>query len=278
MRWLLQRLKISPNAYYNFLKNRKSSYRKQKEATLAQIINIYHEQNGVAGYRNMRVYLARKGVTLSALTVHRYMNQELKLYSIVRRKKPGHQKGVAHKIFPNKLDQNFAAQRPNEKWCTDFTYLHLTDGSKRFNCSILDLCDRSIVASITDRYITADLAIRTVKKALGSQPKLRAPLLLHSDQGSQFTSRKFVEFCQSAGITQSMSKAGYPYDNAPMERYYNTLKNEWTDLYRYRTDEELYKSVEEFAYVIYNHVRPHSYNKYKTPFQARCSAQQLKIL
>ena len=62
-----------------------------------------------------------------------------------------------------------------------------------------------------------------------------------------------------------MSKAGYPYDNAPMERYFNTLKNECTNLYEFKTEEELYQAVEEFSYVHYNHVRPHSSNGYRTP-------------
>lgn len=68
-----------------------------------------------------------------------------------------------------------------------------------------------------------------------------------------------------------MSKAGYPYDNAPMERYYNTLKNELIYQYEYKTDEELNAAIEEYAYTWYNHVRPHSYNGYKTPFEARYS-------
>lgn len=66
-----------------------------------------------------------------------------------------------------------------------------------------------------------------------------------------------------------MSKAGCPYDNAPMERYFNTLKNELVYLHDYATEAELYKSVDIFAYVWYNHIRPHSYNGYKTPFEAR---------
>ena len=66
-----------------------------------------------------------------------------------------------------------------------------------------------------------------------------------------------------------MSKAGYPYDNAPMERYFNTLKNECTNLYEFSTDDELYRIVEEYAYIIYNYLRPHSYNGYQTPYQAR---------
>ena len=76
--------------------------------------------------------------------------------------------------------------------------------------------------------------------------------------------------CINAYMTQNMSNAGYPYDNAPMERYFNTLKNNLIYQHYYRTTEEkLYIAVEEFAYVQYNHVRPHSYNNYKTPYKAR---------
>lgn len=268
-RWLLRRLNILPNAYYNFLKNRKANYYANKEKALNEIKKIYHQDNGVDGYRSIRVFLERKNIKLSNPTVHKYMNKELNLFAIVRKKKPNYEKGAAHKIFDNLIKQEFKADKINSKWCTDFTYLFLTDGSKRYNCSILDLHDRSIVASITDKHITSDLAIRTVQKALASQPSVNENLILHSDQGSQYTSKDFTEFCQSVGITQSMSKAGYPYDNAPMERYYNTLKNELIYLHYYHNDEELNKAVEEFAYVRYNHVRPHSYNNYKTPYEAR---------
>ena len=239
---------------------------------MEEITEIYHEHNGVDGYRNMKVYLERKGYILSNLTVHKYMNVELGLYSIVRKKWPDYKKNTAHQVFDNLLEQKFSADAINEKWCTDFTYLFLTDGSKRYNCSILDLHDRSVIASITDKNITADLAIRTLKKALESQKNISPNLILHSDQGSQYTSKDFIEFCATSGIRQSMSKAGYPYDNAPMERYYNTLKSELIYLHYYHNDKELNASIEEFAYVTYNHIRPHSYNGYKTPFEARYAA------
>lgn len=261
-----------PNAYYNFLKNRKSDYYTQKQKILNEIETIYHEHNGVDGYRSIKVYLDRKGISISNATAHKYMNSELGLFSIVRRRKPDYRKGTPHKVFDNIISQDFSADKINQKWCTDFTYLFLTDGSKRYNCSILDLHDRSVIASITDKHITSDLAIRTVKKALASQPSIKENLILHSDQGSQYTSKEFIEYCQQSGITQSMSKAGYPYDNAPMERYYNTLKNELINLHYYHTDEELITAIDEFAYVTYNHVRPHSYNGYKTPFEARFDA------
>ena len=220
----------------------------------------------------MKIYLERQGTDLSALTVHKYMNTELGLMSVTRRKRPGYKRGKAHKVFPNLLEQDFHCDEINTKWCTDFTYLFLEDGSKRYNCTILDLHDRSVIASITDRNITSDLAMRTLRKAMDSQPEIKGVLILHSDQGSQYTSKEFVEYCERMRITQSMSKAGYPYDNAPMERYFNTLKNDLIYEHSYKTEESLYKAIDEYAYVTYNHVRPHSYNGYKTPFQARYAA------
>ena len=220
----------------------------------------------------MTVYLARRGYHYSPTTIHKYMNAEMKLFSVVRPKKPCYEHGKQHKVFENKLHQDFTAKKPNQKWCTDFTYLFLKNGDVRYNCSIIDLYDRSVIASITDRNITSDLAIRTLQKALDSQAKIKGELILHSDQGSQYTSKAFVEYCESVHVTQSMSKAGYPYDNAPMERYFNTLKNECTNLYEFSTEESLYQKVEEFAYIDYNHVRPHSFNGYRTPFEARNAA------
>ena len=220
----------------------------------------------------MKIYLERKGYFCSFKTVHKYMNKELKLHSIVRPKKPEYEHGKPHKIFENKLKQDFTADEINQKWCIDFTYLFLANHDVRYNCTIIDLHDRSVIASITDNNITSNLAIRTLQKALDSQPKIKDELILHSDQGSQFTSKAFVEFCESVHVTQSMSKAGYPYDNAPMERYFNTLKNECTNLYEFKTEEMLYQIIEEFAYVEYNYVRPHSYNGYVTPHEARIAA------
>ena len=145
----------------------------------------------------------------------------------------------------------------------------MKNGDIRYNCSIIDLYDRSVVASITDRRITSGLAILTLQKALDSQPAIKGELILHSDQGSQYTSKAFIDYCESVHVTQSMSKAGYPYDNAPMERYFNTLKNECTNLYEFKTEEALYRSMEEFAYVTYNHVRPHSFNGYRPPLSGK---------
>lgn len=75
--------------------------------------------------------------------------------------------------------------------------------------------------------------------------------------------------CNELGIKQSMSQAGCPYDNAPMERYYNTLKAELIYQYCFEVISELDYAISEFAYNWYNQIRPHSYNGYQTPFEKR---------
>ena len=120
---LLKKFNIYPNAYYNYLKNRKQDYKTQKDKIKNFIYDTYHKHNGVDGYRTMHAYLIRSGYKISRLTVHNYMNTEMKLYSITRRKRPNYEYCKPHKIFENKLNQEFHADKINQKWCTDFTYL-----------------------------------------------------------------------------------------------------------------------------------------------------------
>jgi transposase InsO family protein len=249
------------------LKDRKAAYREQKTRVQQEIVKLYHKANGTPGYRMMRYLLASHGFTYSNVTVYKYM-RELGLRSIVRRKKPRYKKGMANKIFPNLLNQKFNVEKPNAIWCTDFTYLYLSDGTVRYNCTIIDLYDRSVIASQNGNNITAQLAIETLKMAI-KRHKPGKGLILHSDQGSQFTSKECNDFCSESFIQQSMSRAGCPYDNAPMERYYNTLKHENTNLFSYKSKLDLDRSVNDFAYVWYNHVRPHTFNGGLTPYAAR---------
>ena len=125
---------------------------------------IYYNNYRLLGHRVMRIFLLRKGIRLRKTTVHKYMNKELSLHAIVRRKKPGYVKGTKNKIFASLLKQNFRAETKNRVWCTDFTYIRLANGKMRYNCSILDLYDRSIVASVNGTYINTELAKMHWKK------------------------------------------------------------------------------------------------------------------
>ena len=262
-------MQIYPNAYYNYRKNRKETYQKEKEKRKQAILEIYHTYNGRPGHRMMVIYLKRKNIQLSKTTVLKYM-KELELRSVVMPKKRTYIKGECHKKFENYLKQEFHAERKNEKWCTDFTYLYLEDGSKRYNCSILDLYDKSIVATKNGKRMDAQLAIDTLELALEKNPTEKK-ILLHSDQGSQYTSKAFTEFCEKKNIRQSMSKAGCPYDNAAMESFYGTFKAEFSNMHVFQTDEQLERSTLDYVYGYYNHIRPHSSNGYMTPFEKRYS-------
>lgn len=268
LRWLFRHFNIAPNACYNYLKNNKAGYCKQKQKIYEEIKSIYYSNNRIIGHRGMKIFLARKGIYLSKTTVHRYMDQELGLHAVTMRKKQAYVRGEKNKIFPNLLKQNFTADAKNKIWCTDFTYIRLSNGKMRYNCTVIDLYDRSVVASLDSGYINTELAIDTLKRAINNE-KPGSGLILHSDQGCQFTSWGFVDFCKSQGIIQSMSKAGCPYDNAPMERFYKTFKYELVYRYHFMNAKALDDAVAQYVFVWYNHVRPHSYNNWMTPFEAR---------
>ena len=178
---------------------------------------------------------------------------------MTRRHKPGYHKGTAHKVFENLLKQNFAATMPDKIWCTDFTYIPLSNGSMRYNCTILDLYDRRVIASVHGRNITAELGKKTLEAAISQHPwVLKNGVILHSDQGSQYTSKEFTDYCSAHNITQSMSRAGCPYDNAPMESFWGTLKNESLSHYRFNNRDEAISVIREYIEIFYNRQRRHS--------------------
>ena len=258
MRWLFRRFHLSPNGYYNYQKNTKAQYQAQKKNSLRKIVEIYHKNNGVPGYRMMAAYLRLDGIYYSDQTIYKYM-KELGLRSIVRRKKPHHIKGNAHKVFPDLLNQDFDVTNSSQVWVTDFTYMPFSNGSFIYNCTIIDLFKRKAVATLNGSKIDAKLALDTLALAISRNTPPKG-LILHSDQGSQFTSKVFVEYCMKHHIQQSMSRAGCPYDNAPMERFFNTFKNEFYNLYDFKSAEMLNRMTYDFVYIKYNNLRPHQYN------------------
>ncbi|SDV99282.1 Integrase core domain-containing protein [Kandleria vitulina] len=143
------------------------------------------------------------------------------------------------------------------------------NGRFRYNCTIIDLYDRSAIASINADYMNTELAIKTLNEALIKEKRPKNSIL-HSGQGVQFTSWEFVIFCKDNNIIQSMSRAGCPYDNAPMERFYNTFKNCFYYRFTFDSVEMLDKMTKQYINW-YNYVRPHTHNKNLTPMELRFS-------
>lgn len=143
--------------FLQFIKNLiiQQSHSKKTEVQ-EQSRDIYHRYHGVDGYRSMTPYLKRAGHSYRTATIHEYMNTQMGLRSIVRPKKLWIKLDKPHKIFENKLKQDFHADKPNQKWYIDFTYLFLKNGDVCYRCTIIDLYDRSVAADITDCHITCD--------------------------------------------------------------------------------------------------------------------------
>lgn len=268
LRWLLRKFKLFPNAYYNYLKNRKASYRYEKSKVKEAIKSIYYNNGRIIGHRWMVIFLARQNKYISKTTAHKYMNKELNLHAITVRKKPKYIKGEKNKVFPNLLNQDFNVSEKNKVWSTDFTYIRMANGKMRYNCTILDLSKREAIATVNSKWINTDLAIKALSKAI-EREKPKKGLILHSDQGVQFTSWAFVDYCKDNGILQSMSKTGCPYDNAPMERFYRSFKSELIYPNKFYSEDQLDDAVNKYVYIWYNHLRPHTYNGGLTPFEGR---------
>lgn len=165
----------------------------------------------------------------------------------------------------NLLNRKFSPPRPNMAWLGDITDIK-TDAGTCCLCAILDLFSRRIVAAHLDTQKNAGLVCHTFQDAFAARgaPK---DLLFHSDQGGRYTGCQFRNLLYSNGVTQSFSAPGVPYDNAPMESFFASLKVEEIHRYRYHGISDLAASLKEY-FVFYNHKRSHSSIGNQTPVQA----------
>ena len=161
--------------------------------------------------------------------------QKYNLLSVVRRKKHHYYSQALHK-YPNLLNRDFKAERPNQKCVTDISYIHTGQGVLYLSV-IRDLFDNSIVAYKTSTTQNVQLVLETIKAAKRKE-KVTAELQLHSDQGFQYTSNPYFKLTQSYNIIPSMSRRGNPYDNAMAENFFSILKTECIYRVKLKTYEE----------------------------------------
>ena len=187
------------------------------------------------------------------------------LLSAVRRKRYVKYGEALHR-YPNLLNRNFVADRPNQKWVTDISYIRTGQGFLYLSV-IRDLYDNSIVAYKTGTAQTVNLVLNTIRAAKRNE-KVTAELQLHSDQGFQYTSPAYFKLTQEYGITPSMSRRGNPYDNALAENFFSILKTECIFRQKIATFEEARALIDEYIF-FYNHQRIQSKTKL-TPLELRC--------
>ncbi len=241
-------LSVSRSGYYDFVRRMDIP---SKDLPLAEKIRECQEKCGKTyGYRRVHIWLERNGIYHNPKTILRVM-QKYSLLSVVRRKKYHNCGNVLHK-YPNLLNRDFKADRPNQKWVTDISYIKTTQGTLYLSV-IRDLYDNSIVAYKTGTEQNLNLVLSTIRAAKKKE-KVTAELQLHSDQGFQYTSHSYFKLTQSYGIIQSMSRRGNPYDNALAENFFSILKTECIYRTKLKTYEEAKSLIDEYIY-FYNHER-----------------------
>ena len=239
---------VSRSGYYDYVKRME---RPDRDLPLAeQIRTCQSEVKQTYGYRRVQIWLDRQGIHRNPKTVLRVM-QKFNLLSVVRRKKYQHYGDCLHR-YPNLLNRDFHADRPNQKWVTDISYIKTGQGFLYLSI-IRDLYDNSIVAYKTGTEQNIHLVLSTIREARRKE-NVTAELQLHSDQGFQYTSQAYFRLTQSYGITPSMSRRGNPYDNALAENFFSILKTECIYRAKPRTYEEARLLIGEYIN-FYNYQR-----------------------
>ena len=239
---------VSRSGYYGFVKRMD---RPAKDLELSELIRECQiETKQTYGYRRVAIWLERRGVHHDPKTILRVMNK-YSLLSVVRRRRYCNYSQALHR-YDNLLNRDFHADRPNQKWVTDISYIKTAQGFLYLSV-IRDLYDRSIVAYKTSTVQNINLVLNTIKAAKKKE-KVTAELQLHSDQGFQYTSPAYYNLTRSYNITPSMSRRGNPYDNALAENFFSILKTECIHRTKIKTFAEARQLIDDYIY-FYNHQR-----------------------
>ena len=240
--------KVSRSGYYGYVSRMNIP---AWDLPLAEKIRECQEKCGrTYGYRRVHIWLERNGIYHNPKTILRVM-QKYGLLSVIRRKRYRNYGEYLHR-YPNLLNRNFYAEKPNQKWVTDISYIHTRQGILYLSV-IRDLYDNSVVAYKTGTEQNINLVLSTIKAAKRKE-KVTAEVQLHSDQGFQYTSQAYYRLTQSYGITPSMSRRGNPYDNALAENFFSILKTECIYRVKLQTYEEARLLIDEYIH-FYNNER-----------------------
>lgn len=255
-------LGVSRSGYYAW-RQRPPSERERADQELAQLIQAAHERSrGTYGSPRVHAELKAEGCRVGHNRVARLMRLRGLQARRRRRFKVTTQSKPSHPVAPNVLNQQFEAERPNEKWLADITYIATHEGWL-YLAVVLGVYSRLIVGWAMGSRLEQELVLRALRMALHQRRPL-AELLHHSDRGNQYTAEAYQKLLAAYGITVSMSGRGNCYDNAMMESFFSTLKAECVTE-PYATRAEAWQSVFDYIAVWYNRQRRHSALGYVSP-------------
>ena len=262
-------LSVSKSGYYAWLDRKPSARAERRERIHAAVRSVHAESQAIYGSFKIARELARRDDLESACrnTVARAM-QQLGLRSRVSKAyaPTTTQSDPARQAAPNVLDRDFAAERPNQKWVADITYLPTLVGWV-YLAVVVDLFSRKVVGWSLGDSLATPLVAEALRRAVESRRPVGGELLHHSDRGCQYASDAYQRTLKTLGIECSMSRTGECYDNAVAERFFWSLKHEWTKHETFADLEAARLSVFKYVETFYNPVRLHQTLGYKSPSQ-----------
>jgi putative transposase len=266
---MCQVLSVSTSGYYSAVDRELSPRAQRHERIKAAVAQAHAKSHGIYGSCKIARVLQEDEAQETACrnTVAAAM-REMGLTSRVRQgfTPTTTQADPDRQPAPNILDRDFTAAAPNRKWVTDITYLATAAGWV-YLAVVLDLFSRKVVGWATSRSLATELVSDALRSAIESRRPAGHQLLHHSDRGSQYTSDAYQQTLKLLGIECSMSRTGSCYDNAVIERFFWSLKHEWTNHQRLDNLADASLSVFKYIETFYNTERLHQSLGYKSPDQ-----------
>lgn len=271
---MCKQLEVSRAAYYKWL-HREIPEQEMENIRLAELIKEYDERfSHILGYRRMTSWINHFNHTnYSKNRVHRIM-KKLNIHSIIRKKRKRYKSSTPEAIAQNKLNRDFYATVPNQKWVTDVTEFKIPGEKKKLYLSaIFDLYDRYPVSFVVSSRNDNRLVFKTFDKATAANPDAKP--VFHSDRGFQYTSKVFQKKLKKQKMEQSMSRVGRCIDNGPTEGFWGIIKSEMYQMHEI-TDEATLKYAIKDCMRFYSEERPQDRYHCKTPLEVRNEALSSK--
>jgi putative transposase len=268
-------MNVSKSGFYAFQRAKPSPRQLRNEKIRHDIKKIYDDSNQIYGSYKIAQELQSDSQLQSACrnTVAKAM-REMGIKSRVSKRFTPTTTVTDPSKQPaeNLLDQVFEVDAPNKKWVTDITYLPTAAGFV-YLAVVLDLFSRKVVGWAISHSLATPLVSQALRHAIENRRPGSSDLLIHSDRGCQYTSDEYQSQLRTMNITCSMSRTGCCYDNAVMERFFWSLKHEWTKFDSFADIHETRVSVFQYIETFYNTKRIHQTLGYQSPDQFEAKHQ-----
>lgn len=258
-------LQVHPSGFYAWQQAPMSERTKDDQRIAGMIKQSWLESGTVYGYRKITCDLRDLGEACGKHRVARLMRSEGLRSKTGYGRRPGGRAGKPSDVSPNHLQRQFDVQEPNKVWVTDITYLRTHEGWL-FLSVVMDLFSRQIIGWSMNERMTSDLALNALLMAVWRR-KPQSEVMVHSDQGSQFSSYDWQDFLRANNLLGSMSRRGNCHDNAVAESFFQLLKRERIKRKTYTTREEARQDVFDYIEMFYNPKRRHSHANDLSPVE-----------